>query len=444
MQLDCRPAPDRVCVSAMSGQVKVTPMHALGVLRNAPFRRYVIGSLISDTGSWMQVMAQGWVMATLTNKAIWLGMANLAAGLPMLLLTMVGGAAADRFDKRKILLITQFAQIGIACGIGFLVLKGQIEIWQILAFAVALGISNSFEMPTQSALVPELVGREQIQNGISIDRSVFHGSRVLGPTMGGYLINWLGKASAFFANALSFVALIIAILSLPPRPKGTAEEEEKRSSGIKDGFRFVFNDAPSLAMVTLIAMQSLCIFPIITVMMPLYVRLVLHRGADSLGSLMGVSAIGSFVGSLFLIGLSRDKRVPLMMINAVAISMVIIGISYGPSFYVVMALLVVNSLALAMNFALCSTIVQERAPDYLRGRVSGVFMLSFVGIMPIAGLGVTSLSDFIGMRGALSIAAIIYGVITLLVLVRVRKQCAGPGVCETKIGSPAAPSAAAV
>jgi MFS family permease len=427
----------------MSAEVKISPVHALRVLRNAPFRRYIIGSLISDTGSWMQVMAQGWVMATLTSKAIWLGMANLAAGLPMLLLTMVGGAAADRFDKRKILLITQFVQIGIACGIGFLVLKGQVEIWQILAFAVVLGISNSFEMPTQTALVPELVGRSEIQNGISIDRSVFHGSRVLGPTIGGYLINWLGKASAFFANALSFVALIIAIWSLPPRPKGTAEEEQKRSSGIKDGFRFVFNDAPSLAMVTLIAMQSLCIFPIITVMMPLYVRLVLHRGADSLGSLMGVSAIGSFVGSLFLIGLSRDKRVPLMMVNAVAISMVIIGISYGPSFYVVMALLVVNSLALAMNFALCSTIVQERAPDYLRGRVSGVFMLSFVGIMPFAGLGVTSLSDFIGMRAAFSIAAIIYGVITLLVLARVRKQCAEPGMCETHIGTPAAPSAAA-
>jgi MFS family permease len=427
----------------MSAEVKLSPVHALRVLRNAPFRRYVIGSLISDTGSWMQVMAQGWVMATLTNKAIWLGMANLAAGLPMLLLTMVGGAAADRFDKRKILLITQFVQIGIACGIGFLVLRGQIEIWQILAFAVVLGISNSFEIPTQTALVPELVGRSEIQSGISIDRSVFHGSRVLGPTMGGYLINWLGKASAFFANALSFVALIIAIWSLPPRVKGTAEEEEKRSSGIKEGFRFVFNDTPSLAMVTLIAMQSLCIFPIITVMMPLYVRLVLHRGADGLGSLMGVSAIGSFVGSLFLIGLPRAKRVPLMMVNTVAISTVIVGISFGPSFYVVMALLVVNSLGLAVNFGLCSTIVQERAPDYLRGRVSGVFMLSFVGIMPFAGLGVTSLSDLIGMRGALSIAAIIYGVITLLVLARVRKQCAVPGVCETQIGTPAAPSAAA-
>src|SRR5215468_12309011 len=112
----------------MSAEVKLSPVHALGVLRNAPFRRYIIGSLISDTGSWMQVMAQGWVMATLTNKAIWLGMANLAAGLPMLLLTMVGGAAADRFDKRKILLVTQYVQIALAISIGLLIMSNKIDI----------------------------------------------------------------------------------------------------------------------------------------------------------------------------------------------------------------------------------------------------------------------------------------------------------------------------
>jgi MFS family permease len=428
----------------MSAEVKLTPVHALGVLRNAPFRRYIIGSAISDTGTWMQVMAQGYVMSTLTNSALMLGLASVFAGVPMLALTMVGGSAADRFDKRKILLIAQFVQIGIACGIGFLVMTGRIEIWHIFAFATVLGISNSFEMPTLSALVPELVERDQIQSGISLDRSVFHGSRVFGPTIGGYLIQWLGTASAFFANAVSFVALIIAILSLPPRRKGSAEEEEKRTSGIKNGFIYVLNDKPSLAMVTLIATQSLFIFPIITVMMPLYVRMVLGLGPDRLGSLMGASAVGSLVGSIFLIGLPRNRRVPLMMACATGVTIAILGLSRGPSFYVAMSLLVLNSLGLATNFGLCSTIVQERAPDYLRGRVSAVFMLSFVGSMPIAALGVPSLSDFIGMRTALAIAAVVYGAITLFVLARIRKECAEPGVCETKIGTPAPVSAASV
>lgn len=428
----------------MSAEVKLTARNALRVLRKAPFRRYIIGSAISDTGTWMQVMAQGYVMSTLTTKAVWLGMANFAAGLPMLALTMIGGSAADRYDKRKILIITQLVQIALAFSIGTLVLTGRIQIWHILAFAAILGVSNSFEMPTLSALVPELVAREEIQSGIAIDRSVFHGSRVFGPTIGGILISAWGTASAFFANAVSFVALIAALLSLPARRKGTAEEEDKRTSGIKDGFRFVAKDRPSLAMVTLIATQSVCIFPIITVMMPLYVRMVLGLGPESLGYLMGASAIGSLVGSIFLIGLSRDKRVPLMMACAVGVSGAIFGLSRGPSFNIATALLVLNSLGLATNFGLASTIVQERAPDYLRGRVSAVFMLSFVGLMPIAGLGVTSLSDAIGMRTALMIASLAYGAVTLFVLARVRKECAQPGATEAQLSAPTASAAATI
>jgi len=363
----------------MSAETKLTARSALGVLRNAPYRRYIIGSAISDTGTWMQVMAQGYVMSTLTTKAVWLGMAQFAAGLPMLLLTMVGGSAADRYDKRRILLIAQFVQIALALAIGGLVWTGQIAIWHILTFAAILGVSNSFEMPALSALVPELVKKEQIQSGIAIDRSVFHGSRVVGPTIGGILISAWGTASAFFANAISFVALIVALLSLPPRQKGSAEEEERRGTGIKDGFRFVAKDKPSFAMVCLIATQSVCIFPIITVMMPLYVRMVLGLGPDRLGFLMGASAVGSLVGSIFLIGLAREKRVPLMILCALGVTGAIIGLSLGPSFYAATALLVVNSLGLATNFGLASTIVQERAPDYLRGRVSAVFMLSLSG-----------------------------------------------------------------
>ena len=393
----------------------------------------------------MQVMAQGYVMSTLTNKALLLGMANLAAGLPMLLLTMVGGSAADRFDKRKILLATQYVQIALAICMGFLIMSGKIEIWHILAFAAVLGVSNSFEMPTLNALVPELVRRDEIQSAIAVDRAVFHGSRVVGPSLAGIFISAWGAASAFFLNAVSFVALIIALLTIPPRPRGTAEEESKRASGIKDGFRYVAKDKPSLAMIGLIAATTVFIFPIITVMMPLYVRLVLGLGANRLGFLMGASAVGSVIGAIFLISIPRHKRVPFMMANVVIIGCAIFGLSRAPSFYTATALLIFNSLGLAMNFGLANTIVQERAPDYLRGRVSAVFMLSFVGLMPIAGLGITGLSDLIGMRAALAIAAGCYAIIGLIVLARVRKECSQPAVSETSDAeTPAPPVAAAV
>src|SRR5205823_1602894 len=140
--------------------------------------------------------------------------------------------------------------------------------------------------------------------------------------------------------------------------RGTAEEEEKRASGIKDGFRYIAKDVPSRAMIMLIATQSLCIFPIITVMMPLYARPVLHLDADRVGLLMGASAVGSVVGSLFLIGLPRAKRIPLMILNAIGVTGAILGLSRAPTFYVATALMIVNSLGLATNFGLCSTIVQ--------------------------------------------------------------------------------------
>ncbi len=429
----------------MSTEVKLGTRHALRVLRPGPFRRYIIGSAISDTGTWMQVMAQGWVMATLTTSALMLGLVNLCAGLPMLALTMLGGSAADKFDKRKILLITQYVQIGIAVSIGLLLWSGKIAIWQIFIFAAILGISNSFEMPTLNAFVPELVARDEIQSAISLDRTVFHGSRMVGFSLSGMLISALGMASAFFANSLSFIALIIALFTIPPRARGTAEEEERRASGIKDGFRYVAKDKPSLAMIGLIAATTVFIFPIITVMMPLYVRLVLGLGADRLGFLMGASAIGSVVGAIFLISIPRDKRVPIMMVNVGIVAFAIFSLSRAPSFYLATALLIFNSLGLAMNFGLANTIVQERAPDYLRGRVSAVFMLSFVGLMPVAGLGITALSDLIGMRTALAIAAGCYALIALIVLGRVRRQCAQPGFAETPSAeTPAPPMAAAV
>src|SRR5436190_14457594 len=324
----------------MSADVKLSTRNALRVLRAGAFRRYIIGSSISDTGTWMQVMAQGYVMSTLTDKAIMLGMANLAAGLPMLLLTMAGGSAADRFDKRKILLATQYLQIALAISIGLLIMSGKIEIWHILAFAAVLGISNSFEMPTLNALVPELVTRDEIQSAIAVDRAVFHGSRVVGPSLAGIFIGAWGAASAFFCNAFSFVALIIALFMIPPRSRGTAEEEKKRASGIKDGFRYVAKDKPSLAMIALIAATTFFIFPIITVMMPLYVRLVLHLGADRLGFLMGASAVGSVIGAIFLISIPHRRRVTVMMVNVGVVACAIFSLSCAPCFYVATGLLI--------------------------------------------------------------------------------------------------------
>ena len=401
---------------------------ALKLLRAGPFRRYIVGSAISDTGTWMQVMAQAWVMSTLTNKAILLGMVNFAAGIPTLALTMIGGSVADRFDKRKILIVAQVVQIVLAMILGWLVMGGQIQIWHVMVMAALLGICIAFEMPAINALVPELVKRDEIATAIALDRSVFHGSRLVGPSIAGWMVSQWGTATAFFANAVSFIALIIALLSIPPRKEGTKEEEEQRRSGIMDGFRYVKSDRIMISMIALIALTTIFVFPVISVMLPLYVRNVLQLGPAEMGWLMAVSGTGALAGALGLLSIAPVNRFRFMTGNAIAVAAALFSMSQSHSFWLTAISMGLLAIGLSMNFGLANTIVQERAPGPLRGRISAVFGLSFFGLMPIAGLVIPGVSDLIGMRTALGVASVAFGIGAFLVL-----NAAGRKVCDRPV-----------
>ena len=412
----------------MNGSEKSFWRGALKLLRAGPFRRYIVGSAISDTGTWMQVMAQGWVMSTLTNKAILLGMVNFAAGIPTLALTMIGGSVADRFDKRKILIVAQVVQIVLAMVLGWLVMGGQIQIWHVMVMAALLGICIAFEMPAINALVPELVKRDEIAAAIALDRSVFHGSRLVGPSIAGWMVSQWGAATAFFANAISFIALIIALLSIPPRKEGTKEEEEQRRSGIMDGFRYVKSDRIMISMIALIALTTIFVFPVISVMLPLYVRNVLQLGPAEMGWLMAVSGIGALAGALGLLSIAPVNRFRFMTGNAIAVAAALFSMAQSRSFWLTAISMCLLAIGLSMNFGLANTIVQERAPGPLRGRISAVFGLSFFGLMPIAGLVIPGVSDLIGMRTALGVASVAFGIGAFLVL-----NAAGRKVCDRPV-----------
>jgi MFS family permease len=402
---------------------------ALTLLRAGSFRRYIVGSAISDTGTWMQMMAQGWVMSTLTNHAILLGLVQLAAGLPTIVFTPMGGSAADRLDKRKILIATQIAQIAFAIGLGWLVLTHRIQIAHIIFFSALLGITIAFEMPAISALVPELVKRSEIAAAVALDRAIFHGSRLVGPSFAGLFVGWWGAASAFFCNAFSFVALIIALVSLPKRAIGTVEEEEQRRSGFAQGLHYVRSNRIILSMIALIACNTIFVFPAISpAMLPLYVRNVLQLGPESLGWLMAVSGTGAFLGAIGLLSVARERRLKFMSGNVLAIAAGVFCMSRAHDFWLTAGAMGLIAIALSMNFGLANTIVQEHAPPPLRGRVSAVFGMSFFGLMPIGGLVVPGISDLIGMRTALAVAAVIYAALGVIVL-----TLAGRHVCDKPV-----------
>jgi MFS family permease len=372
------------------------------------------------TGTWMQVMAQGWIMTTLTDKAVMLAMVTFASSIPMVALSMIGGSFADRHDKRIILLVTQVVQIIFAVLIGWLIATGQIRIWHIILAAFFLGISASFEMPSAAALVPELVGKEHIANAIAVDRSVFHGTRLIGPALAGYVIGIMGPASAFYANALSFVALIVALLTIHPRAKGSEAEEAQRRGSMKEGFAYVRSDKPTLAMIALLISTVIFVFPVMMVMMPLYARDVLLLGPDKMGLLMGVSGIGSLTGALTLFGVGRNRRRILMFVAVVDVALALMSLSMAHRFVVAAVSLIFLSLGVSTLAGVANTVVQERAPGPMRGRVSAIVGMSFFGLMPFAGFGITSLADWLGIRHALSISSACYLITAGLVL-------SGPG-----------------
>ncbi len=377
-------------------------------------------------GTWMQTFAQGWVLTTLTTSAVTLGLVNFAAGIPMLLLTMVGGSFADRYDKRAILHCALVIQIILAVFIGWKLAQGQIEIWHIFVAATLLGITAAFEVPAISAFVPELVDKTDMAHAIAIDRVVFHATRLIGPAIGGFLIGSMGVAAAYFANAFTFLALILALLTIPRRAAGSAEEQEARKGPMSEGFRFVRRDPPTLKMILLMAAMCCFCSPFLMIVMPLYARVTLGLGAEQMGILMAVSGVGSFAGSLGLLSIPRTRRTLALRIGGSLAVLALIGMSAATSLAVACVSIAFLTLGLSTAFGLSNITIQERAPDAIRGRISAVAGLAFFGILPFSGLIISSVVDLVGMRTALLGSAAGYAICVLLLLGRSQPLDAPP------------------
>lgn len=375
-------------------------------------------------GTWMQMFAQGWVLTSLTPSAFVLGALNFTSGLPMLLLSLKGGSVADRFDKRVILHSVLLVQMLSAACIGWLVGHEAIRIWHLFAAAMVLGIAAAFEVPAVSAFVPELVPREDMAGAIAADRSVFHATRLLGPALGGYLVGHFGASTAYYANSASFLALIVALLTISRRRRAEpAEGEEEASSGMMAGVHYVRRDEPMRAMVLLIAAMTLFVSPFLVITMPYYTRVVLGFGAEKMGLIMGVSGIGSLAGSLGLLSIRHGHRARALKMAASAVVLAMIGMATAYSFQWAAGSLILLTIGLSVCFGLSNIVIQERAPDVLRGRISAVSGLAFFGLLPFSGLLISWLVDWAGMRQTLAWCAGGFAIATATLLLG-RKQLA--------------------
>jgi MFS family permease len=396
------------------------------LLRRGPFARYMAGETISMTGTWMQIFAQNWVLTTLTLEATKLGWMVFAGGLPTLLLAMIGGSLADRFDKRWILLTALIIQLSLAILVGRLVQTHQIAIWHLYAVTALLGIVTAFEMPTVSAFIPELVPREDLARALAIDRAVFHFTRMIGPAAGGYLIGKFGEPLAYYYNAATFVVLGAAILTIGPRPSETQEEETQRKGPMRAGFDFVLQDSPTRAMILLMGAAALFASPFFMVTMPVYARAVLGLKAAGMGWLMALSGLGSLTGAVALLSVRRGHRAAFLKCAVTAAVAGLLGLATAPSFPMAAGSIVLMTLGMSSGFGTAQIVIQERSPNAIRGRVSAVASLAFFGVMPFAGLGVSAFADHIGLRRAMICGAIGYAVAGAILLFGRKQLAAAP------------------
>ncbi len=378
---------------------------ALSSLRHRNFQLFFGGQLISLIGTWMQSVAQAWLVYRLTGSSLLLGTVGFAGQVPIFLLAPAGGIAADRHSRHRIVIATQTSAMILALILAGLTLAGVVRVWHIIVLAALLGVVNAFDIPVRQAFLVEMVGKEDLMNAIALNSSMFNGARVIGPAVAGILVASIGEGWCFFANGISYIAVIVGLL-LMKLPRTVVEYAGSPLEGIVEGFRFVRETAPIWAMLLLIGLVSLVAMPY-TVLMPIFADQILHGGARGLGLLMGATGVGALLGAVALAmktslrGLSRW-----VAFSSAGFGLSLILFAYSRWFWVSAALLVPAGFSMMLQMASTNTLIQAMVPDRLRGRVMAVYSMMFMGMAPLGALFAGAVADRLGAPLAVAIGGV--------------------------------------
>jgi MFS family permease len=386
-------------------------------LSHSNYRRFWIGAFLSNVGTWMQAVAQGWLVLHLTNSAFWLGLDGFMATAPGFVLTLAGGVFADLVDRRRLLLYTQVvAGIG-AFMLAFLVGTNTINVWMVLGFSFITGCCMALAGPSYQAMTFDLVGREDLANAIALNSTQFQLSRVVGPLLAGLGFNFFGLAGCFYANGLSFIAVVVALKLVrfdESREKLTTHSIKDRRAlwqDLIDGFRYVRRRPRVFSLLSISAVTSLFGTPYLT-LIPVFARDIFHLGETGFALMMGAAGAGAFFGALLLAYLGDFKRKGRSVLGgAFAFGVSLIG--FGLSTHLVLSLILLFAVGFSVvtSVAVTNTLLQQLVTDRMRGRVMSMFILSFIGTMPIGNLLGGAASQRFGVRVTLAaggLAIILY------------------------------------
>jgi len=391
----------------------------LRALKHRNFQLFFSGQLISLIGTWMQNVAQAWLVYRLTGSSLLLGSVGFASQFPVFLASPLGGIIADRHNRHRVVIATQISSMILAFILAALTLTHRVTIPEIFVLAALLGIVNAFDIPGRQAFLVEMVGKEDLMNAIALNSSMFNGARIIGPAIAGILVAKIGEGWCFFANAVSYIAVIIGLLMMHVPPRASRPHGSPLAH-IIEGFRWVRDTAPIRALLLLLGLVSLVAMPY-TVLMPIFADRILrgggeqlavligssHPGAVRLGILMGATGVGALLGALTLAtrtGVQGLGRWITLACAGFAISLM--GFALSRNFWLSTALLVPVGYCMMLQMSASNTLIQAMVPDELRGRVLSVYSMMFMGMAPFGALFAGAIADRMGAPLALIIGSV--------------------------------------
>jgi len=383
--------------------------HFTRAFRHRNYQLFFSGQLVSLTGTWMQSVAESWLVFRLTGSAALLGVTSFATLAPVFLFATFGGILADRADRRRILIATQSLSMLLPLTLAALTLSGHVRVWHVFVLATCLGIVNAFDIPARQSFVVEMVGREDLTNAIALNSSMVNGARVVGPAVAGLLVAAVGEGWCFLLNGISYLAVIagLALMKVPRRARPAGRRSAWRDT--VEGFRFATKTTLVRALLILLGLLSFAGMPY-SVLMPVFAESILGAGPKGLGLLMGASGLGALGGALALLsrrgvrGLGRWVAV-----SAAAFGLALIAFSFSRVFWLSALLLIPVGAAMMVEMAASNTLLQAMVPDALRGRVMALYSMMFMGMAPFGAL----FAGWVAERYGAPITVAIGGVVCL-------------------------------
>lgn len=380
-------------------------------LANINLRRFLTGQAISLTGTWMQSVAQGWLVYTLTRSPLSLGLVAVALSAPVLLFSLFGGVIADKIDRRRLLIMTQTLSIVPALLLAILTLSEQITVGWIMGLAFLLGTINAVELPARQAFLADLVSRTELTSAVTLHSVVFNATRIIGPILAGFTIAVTGLSVCFMINALSFLAGISSLLLMPHQTSASIATNVPSSmlNGLREGVRYVAGERQISLIMLLVAVISLFGIPFVP-MLPVFADGILKVGPEGLGLLAGASGFGSLLAAL-LVAWQRDinKKGRLMVAAGLLFACCLFLFAHSRDYQAALLALLCTGAGMVCFLAMISCHLQHHCPEILRGRVMAVYTLVLIGMAPLGHALMGFLAGAIGVSAALSFGSAICG-----------------------------------